>query len=142
MRDPSNSQANLFAAYVEVTYQPAGQDSYYRRRVQWVILPQMPARLAPGDSPITSTFSYFKREQNNTKHRAVWRFNSESAVLRRELPRQMNAYSDAGWTVSPVVTCEIHPTELAEILKEKKTPYRLLNRLKKVASGMHRLDIS
>ena len=132
--------AELFAAYLEVVDE---SDAAHRRRRQWIILPQMPARLAPGDSPITDSFSWFEREQRNAKHRAVWSYKQDTdGLFRRNLPGVITTYTEAGWTASPMITCEIHPTELAQILKEKKTPYRIMARLAKVAKGMHRLDIS
>jgi hypothetical protein len=140
----ANEQAHLFAAYVELTHMSGDDEvAVRRRRRQWVILPQMPARLAPGDSPITGCLTYFEREQRDEKHRAVWEFQQDtSGSFTQTLSRTIDAYQEAGWKVSPVVTCEIHPTELAQILKDRKTPYRILNRLRKVAKGLHRLDIS
>jgi hypothetical protein len=135
----TQQNAELFGTYVEVVL----QDGDHRRRRQWVILPQMPARLAPGDSPITSHLVWFEREQRNATHRAIWHYHKDTdSQFKRELGRHLQRYERAAWEVSPLITCEIHPTELAQILKERKTPYRILQRLQKVARSMYRLDIS
>jgi hypothetical protein len=130
----------LFAAYVEAVDE---SDPAHRRRRQWVILPPLPARLAPGDAPATDYLVWFERQQRNAKHRAVWQYRRDvSKMFKRNLHDELEALSLRGFTVSEVMTCEIHPTELAQILKEPKTPYRILDRFKKVARSMYRLDIS
>jgi hypothetical protein len=140
---PPSSQdppAELFATYLEI-YDDSQPE--HRRRRQWVILPQLPARLAPGDSPVTNHLVWFEREQRSSKHRAVWNFHEDtSGLLKRNLEDIVAMRATDGWKVSPMITCEIHPTELGQILKDRKTPYRILSRLQKVARSMHRLDIS
>jgi hypothetical protein len=136
--------AELFAAYVEVTMRTAAD---HRRRRQWVILPPLPARLAPGDSPISGYLSWFERTQQTASHRAMWQYHTDgSGNFKRSLQRDLGLYEADGWSLTipdgGILTCEIHPTELAQILVERKTPYRLLNRLQKVARSMHGLDIS
>lgn len=140
---PTQSQdaVHLFAAYVEMV-EESGPN---RRRKQWVVLPQMPARLAPGDSPITPYLSWFEREQRSSSHRAVWSYHVDaSGLFRRSLSETIEMKMASGWTLTlpEMITCEVHPTELAQILKEKKTPYRILQRLQKVSRSMYRIDIS
>lgn len=140
---PQHSQdqpAELFATYIEICDDSRTE---HRKRKQWIILPQMPARLAPGDSPTSNHLVWFEREQRRSSHRAVWNFREDTdGMLKRHLDDTVKLYVADGWKLSPVITCEVHPTELAEILKNRKTPYRILSRLQKVARSMHRLDIS
>jgi hypothetical protein len=141
MSTAAQDPAHLFAAYLELV----NDDGTNRRRKQWVMLPQMPARLAPGDSPITNHKSWFEREQRNAAHRAVWRFHQDrSGNFAGDLARTVESRLEDGWslTLPQVLTCEIHPTELAEILAQQRTPYRVLHRLQKVSRSMYRIDIS
>lgn len=133
-------RAELYAMYVQAVNEDP--DSAHPR-TQWVVFPQMPARLAPGDSPVTSTLCWFERMQRHSKHRSPWRFHMDNGgQLKERLPDQIRQHEAVGWTIGPVVTCELHPTELAAILRERRTPYRVLSRLTKVARSLHRLDIS
>lgn len=132
--------SELFAAYIQMTKK---LDSERTRREQYIIFPQMPARLAPGDCPVTNHFVWFHRVQNSLSHRAVWKFNRDvGGGFKEGLSYRVKMLADDDWEISPMITCEVHPTELAAILKEPKTPYRIMKRLEKVARGMHGLDIS
>jgi hypothetical protein len=140
---PAQSQedAHLFAAYLELV----ADDGVNRRRKQWVVLPQMPARLAPGDSPITPHLSWFQREQRNSKHRAMWSYHVDTdGRFKQNLADVVSFNLAGGWEMSlpEMLTCEIHPTELAQILKERRTPYRILQRLQKVSRSKYRIDIT
>ena len=141
MPPDSQDAAHLFAAYIEIV----NESGPNRARKQWVILPQLPARLAPGDAPITACLSWFEREQRSASHRAVWRYHLDtSGTFRRSLADTVSFRTAQGWTMTlpEMITCEVHPTELAQILQEKKTPYRILQRLQKVSRSMYRIDIT
>jgi hypothetical protein len=140
---PAQSQdpAHLFAAYLEIV----DESGPNRRRKQWIMLPQMPARLAPGDSPITSHLTWFEREQRSPSHRSVWAMHVDvSGMFRRNLADTVEMKLADGWkmTLPQIITCEVHPTELAQILQDRKTPYRIKERLEKVARSMYRIDVS
>jgi hypothetical protein len=136
----TDSKAELYSAYVELTTET---NSGERKRMQWVIFPPLPPRLAPGDSPTSDHLCYFTREQDRANHRAVWRYVVDTQdSFKDQLARTMRIYQDAGWTPSEVITCEVHPTELADIIKSPKTPYRILQRLQKVARALYKIDIS
>jgi hypothetical protein len=138
---PTQSQepAQLYAAYIELV----NEDGPNRRRKQWIVLPQLPARLAPGDSPIVGHMTWFERAQRNASHRAVWQFHADvSGQFKENLASTVLLHQDTGWVASPMITCEIHPTELAQVLRDRRTPYRIMARLQKVARSMYRLDIS
>lgn len=139
MDHASQQRAELYAAYIEMTVTTG---SGHRRRLQYIVLPQLPARLAPGNSPTSESLCYFTREQDRADQRSVWQYRVDDGRLSRTLPTKIQSYLDAGWAIAPVVVCEIHPTELAQIITERKTPYRIMNRLKKVAKAMYRIDIS
>lgn len=62
--------ARLYAAYVEITKDTASGD---RKRKQWLILPPLPAPLAPEGYPTQPYMLYFHREQESKNNRVAWR---------------------------------------------------------------------
>lgn len=140
MDQASQQPAELYVMYLELI-RPLS-DGTDRARLQYIVFPQMPARLAPGNSPTSENFVYFTRNQDSASRRTIWQYKHDDGTLQRKLPKMITAYEEAGWQPSPVVVCEIHPTELAQILTERKTPYRIMNRLNRVAKAMYRIDIS
>lgn len=130
--------ARLFAAYIEITRDKASGD---RQRVQYLIFPPLPADLAPNGVGQMDML-YFHREQQSKTNRVAWKHQFDrTGTLVRWLRDRVQAYENAGWKVSPVITCEVHPAELARVIAEPKTPYKVLERIERVARAKYNLAI-
>ena len=140
-----NDTVELYAAYFEaVDLRTDIETGVTKRgkREQWVILPPLPERLCPGDTPATEYMTLFHREQRRPDHRAVWQFRRIDSTFKGLLAGRLEFLASIGWELGPVITCEVDPSEMAQILREKKTPYRVLQRLQKVAKTMYGRDIT
>lgn len=135
---------NLFAMYVQAT---KGEPTTARRK-QWVLLPPLPDSIAVTRGMTvgrySNTFLLFFREQRNPQNRSQWNHwdmpvDTYPAILKQAL---LQAESEViPWTVSPIMTCEITETELAGIRMHPKTPWFVLDRVKRVAKSRHGLAI-
>ena len=133
------NNARLYAAYIEITKDTASGD---RRRKQWLILPPLPTELAPQGYAAQTAMLYFHREQESKNNRVAWKHDFDrSGSLARWMRERIDRYTAAGWQVSPVMTCEVHPLELARLIQEPKTPYKVLERIQRVAKAKHNLAI-
>lgn len=131
----TSKQPRLFAAYIEVARTTHTGD---RQRKQWVVLPPLPADLAPEGVQATSYLWYFYREQKHQRNRVAWRWSTDGdGTLPRWLSERVVLDVARGYELAPVVTCEISAYELSELMKNRKTPYRILERLSKVAKAKH-----
>lgn len=121
-----NESSPLWAAYLEMTH----GDGDSRSRVQWIILPPT----AGIDHP-----AVFHRRQDRRTHKTTWRvkhLNTDPKV--RELTMEIAEFERRGWAAKEVITCQVHPMEMADIVREGwKTPYRLITRFERVAEARY-----
>lgn len=125
----------LWATYLEM-YRGDGAN---QKRKQWVILPPVPASIAPAGMRALETPSYFYRQQERKDHKSVWRvYHLSTDGHRKALLQSIDAAEDQGWTARPMVTCQVHPDEMRQIVETGwKTPYRILQRMDRVAQVLH-----
>lgn len=125
-------QGHLFAMYVEMTR--AGNNGE-RQRKQWLVVPPLPG----GEH---SHLSCWRRLQRQLKSRTVWKYYVDTDdSMERDFARALTNLERVGWKRSPLITIEIHPGELEQILADPKTPYRLLERVRRVAKAKHGIAI-
>jgi hypothetical protein len=138
----TTQRQRLFAAYVDVVLPDHSSitPGAWRERKQFIIMPPTPetyngTRLG---TP-TNGAHVFSRHQTRPDHRAVWGHSltplsdpSGGPPLRRQVERHVTQE----WLAGPVLVVELLPEELAEA-STGKTPWPVLNRLKKVAMRRH-----
>lgn len=130
------AEPSLWAAYLQMT---TPGDRGEIKRNEWIFLPPLPPELAPEGSRTTPSFTFFTRSQEKLTHRTVWQYKTGWSLAR--MSTLIEALESQGWTASPLVTCAVAPWEMAEILKDQKTPYRLLTRFRRVVAVTHRYTI-
>jgi hypothetical protein len=135
-------QGHLYAAYIEVTRPLEDRDGDRQRR-QWLVLPPLLPQYALDGQKPQLHISYFSRSQEHVKNRVAWRFFVDTEdIFPRDLAERVDRFVRLGYAASPLITCEVHHKELAELIASPKTPYRLLDRVQRVAKAKYGLAIS
>jgi hypothetical protein len=113
-----------------------------RARHQWILLPPMLENMAPPGAPILSNPSFFHRKQETPDNKTVWAAHMLNAPHKyTALHLEIAELERIGWAPKPIITCEVHPEEMRDIAAEWKTPWKVLNRLIRVADRKHGFKI-
>ena len=133
------STAPLWAAYLELVL----GDGETRKRRQWIFIPPVPTSIALQYNmrPVSHP-SFYYREQDRMEHKSQWGHTMLSnGAMVTQLITGIDEAERRLWVAHPVITCEIDPTEMSEIQERWVTPYRLINRLTRVAKSKHNYAI-
>ncbi len=122
----------LYACYLQATRERGNGDI---EREQWVVFP--PSRARHADQMLT-----FSRVQRKPSHKAVWnaaiRASEDTAGV---IKAAMSRYEASGWMLSPIITVQVTHVELDVAFADRKTPWKALNRVTRVAKNRHGLAI-
>lgn len=130
-------QPALWAVYLQVT--APGENAGETRRKQWIFMPAFKGELLePGEKNSNEPF-YFYRDQETLLQRTTWRLHH--GLNAGAVTSLVDTLVEGEWTADPLITCEIHPREMAEITAEWRTPYRIITRLRRVSDATHRYSI-
>lgn len=129
----------LWGAYLEMIL----GDGDTRKRQQWIFAPPVPATVAPEGMRPVDHVVYWYRRQNNPEHKSVWVATHVSTPQKhQDLLASIRDAEAKKWVANPLVTCEVHPLEMKEIaLGGWKTPYRIINRVTRVAKHKYNYTI-
>lgn len=145
----SESLRHHYAMYLQATRKHPGTGKTMRR--QWVAFPPLDGWVAEraGVDPDPRMLKFW-REQSAPENRVKWRHVFEMPdELDRKLTIELSNLENANannppesqWVISPVITAQVLPAELAKIVKEPETPYAVLRRFEKVAKAVHNIAI-
>lgn len=128
-------EPSLWAVYLQLL-KVADDDPTEMQRHQYVFLPAF-----TGGRVDVSTFSYFTRHQEKLTQKTVWRYNRAGSQGIDGVKATLQFLESEAWEASPVITCQVAPFELEQILADQKTPYRVLSRIRRVSDVTHRYTI-
>lgn len=125
----------LWAVYLQLL-KASDDDADEMQRHQYVFLPSY-----SGGRVHVPTFSFFHRHQEKLTQKTVWRFNKTTPQGIDGIRAAVSSLEEDSWVASPLITCQVAPFELEQILSDEKTPYRVLSRIRRVSDVTHRYTI-